>query len=386
MVAAVRRGESKRSVAGRFRVSLCTVQRWVSRAAGHPLTQVDWSDRPSGPIGSSSRTPRELEDLILELRRELREKSDLGEYGAAVIHAELVAQEVEAVPCERTIYRILERRGALDGKRRVRRTPPPPGWYLPPVAAGKAELDQFDIIEGLKIKAGPLVEVVSAISLHGGLVASWPTQGVKARLVRECLVQHWRQWGRPDYAQFDNDTVFQGPHQHRDVVGSVSRLCLGLGVVPVFAPPRETGFQAAIEAYNGRWQAKVWARFHHESLDALCDRSARYVAAHRRRTLPRRDGAPERTPLPRDWNLDLQSPPVGRIIYLRRTDDQGRAALLGRTFEVAPGWCHRLVRCEVLLSEHCIRFYALRRRAPHDQPLLNTVRYRLPIRKRAFQE
>jgi len=56
---------------------LCTVQRWVSRAAGHPLTQVDWSDRPSGPIGSSSRTPRELEDLILELRRELREKSDL---------------------------------------------------------------------------------------------------------------------------------------------------------------------------------------------------------------------------------------------------------------------------------------------------------------------
>jgi len=327
-----------------------------------------------------------LEDRVLELRRELREKSDLGEYGAAAIRAELLAQAVEAVPCERTIYRILERRGALDAKRRVRRTPPPPGWYLPAVAAGKAEVDQFDIIEGLKIKAGPLVEVISAISLHGGLVASWPTEGVKARFVRKCLAQHWRQWGLPDYAQFDNDTVFQGPHQYRDVVGSVSRLCLGLGVVPVFAPPRETGFQAAIEAYNGRWQAKVWARFRHKSLDALCDRSDRYVVAHRKRTVSRRDGAPERTPFPRDWELDLKAPPAGRIIYLRRTDDRGRAALLGRTFEVAPTWRHRLARCEVLLSERCIRFYALRRRAPHDQPLLNTVSYRLPVRKRAFRE
>jgi len=39
------------------------------------------------------------------------------------------------------------------------------------------------------------------------------------------------------------------------------RTCLRLDVTPVFAPPRESGFQAAIENFNGRWQAKVWARF-----------------------------------------------------------------------------------------------------------------------------
>ena len=95
----------------------------------------------------------------------------------------------------------------------------------------------------------------------------------------EALVEHWRAVGLPAYAQFDNDTIFQGPHQHPDVVGRVMRLCLGLGVVPVFAPPREPGFQAAIENYNGRWQAKVWARFAHESLEGLLARSGRYVAA-----------------------------------------------------------------------------------------------------------
>ena len=47
----------------------------------------------------------------------------------------------------------------------------------------------------------------------------------------------------------------------RILVGRVVRLCLGLSLTSVFALPREPGLQAAIEAFNGRWQAKVWARF-----------------------------------------------------------------------------------------------------------------------------
>jgi hypothetical protein len=53
------------------------------------------------------------------------------------------------------------------------------------------------------------------------------------------------------YAQFDNDPLFEGPQIHPDTIGRVARACLGLGVVPVFVPPRETGFQAAIEGFNG---------------------------------------------------------------------------------------------------------------------------------------
>ena len=55
----------------------------------------------------------------------------------------------------------------------------------------------------------------------------------------EALIEHWRQHGLPDYAQFDNDTVFQGAHQWPDTFGRVTRLCLQLGVTPVFTPPRE---------------------------------------------------------------------------------------------------------------------------------------------------
>src|SRR3954447_21971461 len=323
MVAAVRRGIALREVARRFGVALATVRLWVARADGQRLDRVDFVAKPPGRRRPINRTPEDLEDLVLTLRRELKQSSDLGEFGARAIRDALQAKGVLPLPSARTIGRILERRGALDGRRRARRPAPPAGWYLPDLAARRAELDSSDIVEGLVIKGGTHVEVLNATSLHGGLVASWPMDVVTAKAAVEALVGHWRAVGLPAYAQFDNDTIFQGPHQHKDVVGRVTRLCLGLGIVPVFAPPREPGFQAAIENYNGRWQAKVWARFTHESLAGLEAQSGRYVAASRHRAAARIEAAPERRPFPRDWAPDLQAAPRGRIIYLRRTGAAG---------------------------------------------------------------
>ena len=124
-----------------------------------------------------SRQHRLVTVRFLALRRELRQDSDLGFYGAEAIRNALVERKVQPLPSLRTIGRILDRRGALDGKRRVRRKAPPLGWYLPEVAAGRQELDCVDAVEGLKIKDGPLVEVLNAVSLHGGLVSSWPQEG-----------------------------------------------------------------------------------------------------------------------------------------------------------------------------------------------------------------
>jgi transposase-like protein len=376
MVAAVRKGQGIRAVARRFGVGVATVARWVERAQGQRLDRVDWADRPCAPH-KTRRTDGPLEDLVLRIRRELAQ-SDLGAVGADAIRQALLAEGLAEAPSVRTINRILGRRGALDGKKRTRRPAPPKGWYLPDVAAAGAELDQIDIVEGLVIKGGPQVEVLNGVSLHGGLVASWPRgESVTAKFVVECLVEHWSQFGLPGYAQFDNDTVFQGPHVHPDVIGRVSRLCLGLGVAPVFVPPREPGFQAAIEAYNGSWQARVWARFEHANLDGLIDRSSRHIAALRRHRADRIESAPPRRVFPKRWRLDLQAPLRGRIIYSRRTDAAGRAEVLGRSFEVDVRWVHRLVRAEVDLTAGTIRFYRLRRREPGDQPLIREVRHRI---------
>lgn len=382
MVRAVRRGMSRRAVARKFRVALSTVQFWVARAGRERLDRIDWSDRSHRPHNPRTTDPP-IADLVLRLRRELKQTSDLGEYGADAIRRELFARGISDPPCTRTIARILQRHGALDGRQPIRRPPPPRGWYLPEVARGDSELDSFDTVEGLKIKNGPSVEVLNGITLHGGLAVAWPVRQVTAKMIAESLVEHWRRFGLPGYAQFDNDTCFQGAHQFPDTVGRVTRLCLSLGVIPVFTPPRETGFQAAIEAFNGRWQAKVWARFQHASLEALRARSDKYVEASRKKSAPRIEAAPKRRSFPRRWHLNLQQHPQGTIIYLRRTDEQGKVSMLGHTFNVHHSWPHRLVRAKVDLKHNQIRFYALRRREPNHQPLLSKVPYTLP--KRPFQ-
>lgn len=362
-----------------FGVSLLTVQRWVKRAGDAPLDRVDFTDGSRAAHHVANKTAPAMEERVLALRQELAKVSDLGEYGAAAIHRALVESGEEGVPAVRTIHRILERLGSLDHRRRVRRPAPPRGWYLPDVARAEAEVDQFDVVQGLVIEGGTDVEVLNGVSVLGGLIASFVTSSVTSAFIRECLISHWRAFGLPAYAQFDNDTRFQGPHQFPDTVGTVSRLCLGLGIVPVFAPVREPGLQNAVESLNSRWQQKVWDRFHHETLQALEAQSDRYVMAARNGTAKRQEEAPDRRPFPRDWTLDLKARPSGRIIYVRRTNEHGEASLLGHTFPVAKHWAYRLVRCEVDLDHHHIRFFALRRREPNVQPFLTLTEHRLPI-------
>ncbi len=71
---------------------------------------------------------------MLQLRVELKQSSDLGGFGAQAIRAALQARGVAVLPSVRTIGRILERRGALDGRYHLRR----------PAEVGLPAYAQFD--------------------------------------------------------------------------------------------------------------------------------------------------------------------------------------------------------------------------------------------------
>jgi len=375
MVRLVRLGKSMHAVAARLHVDPSTVCFWVARAKADRLDRIDFSDRKSGRAWN--RTASHVEQRIVALRRSLREESILGEYGARAIEA-VLNTEMPNAPSQATINRVLARLGLQDGVRRVRRPAPPPGWYLPQVAAGHAELDCFDFIEDLKIADGPLVDALTAKSLHGALPDAWMMSGKSAKRTASCLRKRWRREGAPGYAQFDNDTVFQGAHQFPHAVGRISRLCLQLNVVPVFVPPLEHGMQNSIESLNALWQVKVWQRHRVGSMRELQRRSDEYLAARRLRTQALAETAPQRRPLPKGFRLNLHAPLRGLIIFIRRTDETGHVHLLGQRFAVSPNWSHRLVRCEVDFDHHYIRCFALRRAAPTEQPLLTTIPYQRP--------
>ncbi len=378
MVAAVRRGQPQRAVARRFGIGLGHLQYWLARTRGQRLDRVDWSNQSNAPRAHGRQTKTSVQRRVLALRRELRQ-SDLGFVGAQAIQDALRTEcPHRRLPSLRTIGRILKRHGALDAVRRVRRSAPPAGWYLPEVAAGTAELDAFDVIEDLPLEGGPRLDVLTTRALWGSVCGAWISAAMRARWLCERLETHWRAHGCPAYAQFDNDSRFQGTHTHPDVLGQVIRFCLLLGVTPVFAPAREHGPQNLNESFNHLWQQKVWHRFHHASALAFQARSDRFVAAYQRRRAAREDHAPGRRPFPKRWTLDLHQRPRGMVIYLRRTDEFGAIRVLGHRLEVDAQWVHRLVRAEVDLEAQQIRCYRLRRRAPDEQPLVRTIKYVFP--------
>ena len=378
MVAAARHGQAQRAVARRFGIGLGHLQYWLARTRGQRLDRVDWSNQSNAPRAHGRQTKTSVQRRVLALRRELRQ-SDLGFVGAQAIQDALRTEcPHRRLPSLRTIGRILKRHGALDAVRRVRRSAPPAGWYLPEVAAGTAELDAFDVIEDLPLEGGPRLDVLTTRALWGSVCGAWISAAMRARWLCERLETHWRAHGCPAYAQFDNDSRFQGTHTHPDVLGQVIRFCLLLGVTPVFAPAREHGPQNLNESFNHLWQQKVWHRFHHASALAFQARSDRFVAAYQRRRAAREDHAPGRRPFPKRWTLDLHQRPRGMVIYLRRTDEFGAIRVLGHRLEVDAQWVHRLVRAEVDLEAQQIRCYRLRRRAPDEQPLVRTIKYVFP--------
>ena len=382
MVALVRRGKAQREVARRFGVTLRTVQRWIDRAGEQPLACVNWKARSHAPRRVANKTHAVLEREACALRKRLATESALGFIGAQAIHEALLGQPQFAdVPSVRTIGRILRRNGLLDAQQRIRRTAPPPGWYLPAAAQQQAELDCFDVIEDLRMEGLGLFQVFTTRALWGPVVSAWPALVASTSFVLDALQIHWRRHGLPTFAQFDNDVRFQGGHNHPDVIGRVMRLCLALGVTPVFAPPLEAGFQAVIENFNGLWQQKVWMRCHYENLVALSAFSDRFTRAYAQRLGRRHDHQPPRRAFPEKLALDWQTRPRGNIIYLRRTSESGAVKVLGHVLRIDPLWPHRLVRCEVDLDQQQIRCYRLRRREPTDQPLIATLRYTLPQRR-----
>src|SRR3569832_2370654 len=120
MISLVRKGKSMRSVASQFGVSLHTVQRWVAHSAGQRLDRVDWSGARGGRRETQA-TSSEVEGLVIGLRTQLRDHSDLNKKRTAANQHKLSERRVllglDRVPSVRTIGRILERRGALDGRR-----------------------------------------------------------------------------------------------------------------------------------------------------------------------------------------------------------------------------------------------------------------------------
>jgi hypothetical protein len=254
-------------------------------------------------------------------------------------------------PLWRALVASWARWGVIDRVRRMRRPTPAPRVVSAGGSRRRGGAGLLRFHRGPEDRRWPAADLLTATSLHGGLVDAWALLRRTAKSTVDCLVERWRREGLP--TQFDNDTVCQGARQFPDAIGRVSRLCLALGVIPLFAPPRDPGFQNAIDStVSGRPNSGT------VSIAAAKETCNNIPTV----TLPPiAPATPNAASRPQSANPSRYASPstsmclCAVVIYLRRTDAAGRAQLLGRTFEFSAQWLHRLVRCEVDLTRQHIQ-------------------------------
>ncbi len=306
-------------------------------------------------------TPARIVRAILAARDRLtrhRGRQRFVGSGADAVAWELELAKIRPRPARRTIERILQREG------RTRRAPAVShersGTPYPyPRADRPGDLQETDLVgpRHLRAPSGPVRFFgFHTVDVGGGGSATDQHPDKSAESFCRYLVGcAWERLGLPLIWQVDNERCLAGFPEAGKIFTQPVRLALLLGVEVRFIPEGEPGRNADIESFNALWQERVLRRFETPGRARLARMSLRFerwfmaerphpklsVARHGTRfpgaLLSSLDGELRRIPAGfsldryRDADGELRLPLArGRISWVRRVDERGTLALLGR--------------------------------------------------------
>jgi transposase InsO family protein len=304
-------------------------------------------DRPSGPNNPANRSPKEIEDLVQFARLHLYNREQF--CGSQAIRWYLEEEDVRPLPSLSTIGRILRRRDLTH--KRTGRYRPKGVPYPAPEASRPNGVHQADFIGPRFIRTARATRrfyVLNAVDLATGRCAIETMIAGKGG-TEAAIWAIWRRLGLPRYCQVDNEMVFCGSPLYPHTLGPLARLCLPLGVEPVFIPPREPWRNGVVEKFNGYWDQQVWKnrrisswsglRRENGALELRHNRDWRYGKLNGKTPLEAlaASGAslrfPETPTIPADWPLRPES---GKYHLIRFIRSDGHLDVFGEKFAVDP--------------------------------------------------
>ena len=199
-------GRSKSEVARDYGLS----RRWVITLVQRYLAEGDAGLLPRSrrPAGSPNRTPIDVENEIVAIRKDLNRRGH--EAGAATIAFHLERRHGHT-PAVSTIWRVLSARGFVTPQPHKR----PKSSYVRFEAAQPNERWQTDITHWALLDGGD-VEILNIIDDHSRLcVASIAHPVFKAADVEHVFCQAAAAFGDPASMLSDNGAVFTGRYRHQ---------------------------------------------------------------------------------------------------------------------------------------------------------------------------
>jgi transposase InsO family protein len=199
-----REGRSYRQAAQALGISKSWVGKVMARYRAGGTEAIRRRSRAATRI--TNRTPGEVEDRIVALRKHLDEQGF--DAGAHTIHYHLGA-DGGAVPSVRTIHRVLVRRGFVTPQPRKR----PHSSYIRFEAQLPNECWQSDVTHW-RLADDTEVEIINFIDDHSRLaLASRAHRITTARVALEAFTQAAQRWGYPEALLTDNGCIYTASHR-----------------------------------------------------------------------------------------------------------------------------------------------------------------------------
>lgn len=220
--------------------------KWLGRyKSGSP----DWYvSQYRTPHRLSKRLSPALESKVVEIRSRLL-STKYSQIGANAINWELRKTGLGPLPIS-TINRVIKRSG-LTRKRekRASRHISYIDWLLEPCPWAN-HIHQADLVGPRFLKNDGRFYSLNVMDVGTHRVKVNPLRGKGDEGLAQALVASWQRLGLPDYLQMDNELSFHGSNKYPHSFGIVIRLCLKLGVQPLFIPIGEPWRNGEIERFQ----------------------------------------------------------------------------------------------------------------------------------------
>jgi transposase InsO family protein len=227
----------------------------------------NWSKELSRkPHSSPKKIDITMEQSVIEARKQL-ESTPYARIGAASIDW-LLEQQGAQRPGLATINRVIERND-LTRKKPLRYNPK--GVDYPLIEIPKSNvLHQMDIVGPRYLKSGGRfysINIIDAFDRRGNINPRLRQTKID---VAKAMIRSWEIIGIPTYLQMDNTLATQGSRLHPHSFGLVIRLCLLLGIQPVFIPIREPWRNGIVERFNQDFEKLFFRAQFFKSFVHLC--------------------------------------------------------------------------------------------------------------------
>ena len=318
-----------------------------------------------------NRTPAHIERAILSIRRRLAARAipqtRYAWLGASAIAQELRQLGVSPVPTFRTIERILERAHITSPRVRLARRIPKTQYPMPK-ATDTNQIHQVDLVGPRYLsqdKTKYYFYICKDTFDQQVYVEFWA--GNSMDTVLNFLVHAWQTMGIPQHAQFDNGKQFYAPGRYNRSLNRVVRLCLRLGIQPVFIPEAQPQRNGSVENFNG-WFQPLLLRRNFKNASAL-RRELRYLLTsvnetHTHQVLGFKTATQFRRTkrlrmLPANFQIDFEHIPVavGKIIIVRMVNSHGCISILDETVKIGIRYRYQYAKAVVQTHPQRLKVY-----------------------------